>query len=301
MITYEEIIELRKKLDKDEISVDEVKNNYFTDENMSKKSWQTKDWRERRKQVIKDKCEQCGETENLTLYHPSIPEKYDKYYLNAYMYFNELFFEENENNFTGLITKEDILNYIENTPRETYTMCPKCNGNYYTRRKEPHLVCSRCKYEFDEPISKQLPEYIDDLYSNKPLPDMDKPGNAPGSRRVKHSMLYSYIKSKLAYIKRKQMLKDKYQKEIDKKAMIGYLDAQIEYLSLEGTKTLCKKCGFNKNMNGKDLCPVCKKNYKSIKYDSCVDCMPEGEQKNRIKEQFEFNKYMREMESDLGL
>jgi hypothetical protein len=43
MITYEEIIELRKKLDEDKISTDELKNMYFTDENMSKKSWQTKD------------------------------------------------------------------------------------------------------------------------------------------------------------------------------------------------------------------------------------------------------------------
>jgi len=302
MVTYEETIELRKKLANDDISTDEAKNIYFTDENMSKKSWQTKDWRERRKRLIKDKCEQCGATEDLAVHHPSMPEKYDKYYLKAYMYFNELFLEENANtNFNDFITKEDILNYIENTPRETYKMCPKCSGNYYERRKEPHLVCSKCKFEFDEPISKVLPEYVDDLYSDKPLPDMNKPGNAPGNRRVKHIMLYSYIRDKLTYYRIKQLLKDRYQKEIDKKAMIDYLDAQIEYLSLENTKTLCKKCGFNKNMNNKDLCPVCNKNYKSMKYATCIDCMPEGEQKNQIKEHIEFLKSMREMEQELGI
>jgi len=301
MITCEEIIVLKKKLEKDEISSDEIKNVYYTDENLTKKSWQTKDWKERRKQVIKDRCEQCGETENLTLQHHSLPEKYNKYYKSAFMYYHDLFIEENINVLNNLITKEDIENYIDTTPREIYNMCPKCSGSYYTRKKEPHFVCGRCKYEFNEPISKQLPEYIDDLYNNSPLPVMDKPANAPGNRKVHHIMLYSYIKQKLIYIKINKKTKEKYQREIDKKATIDYLDAQIKYLSFEDIITLCKKCGYNKNMNSKDWCPVCKKNYKAMRHETCIDCMPEGERKNQIKERIEFSKSMREMVIELGL
>ena len=225
MMTYAENINLREKLENDEISLDKAKEMCMADAKENKRSWHTKDWKERKNQIIKDKCEQCGSTEILTLQHLSHPEKYDKYYLEAYMHFCNLFIEENSSNFDDLVTKEDILNYIDNTPREIFFMCPKCSGSYSSRRREPHLVCRRCKYEFNEPKSKPLPEYIDDLYSDYDISTIDKPANAPGNRKVKHIMLYSEIQDIIIKQKVKQMVKDKYQRAIDKKAIIDYLDA----------------------------------------------------------------------------
>jgi ribosomal protein S27AE len=300
-MTYEETINLREKLDKDEISPDIAKEMYFTDLKNGKRSWHTNDWKERKKLIIKDKCEQCGSIENITLQHSFHPEKFNKYYFEAYMHFHTIFVEENLSILDNLTSKEDIINYIDNTPRETFSMCPKCGGSYYSRRKEPHLVCGRCKNEFNEPVSKLLPEYIDDLYSTYDISVLDRPANAPGNRKIKHIMLFSEIKRKITNQKIKEMLKVKYQFSIDKKAMIDCLDAGIKYLSFEGTKTLCKKCAFNQDINGKDLCPVCKKNYKAIQYKTCVDCLPDGELKNHIKEQYEFSKKMYEMHKDLGI
>jgi hypothetical protein len=42
-------------------------------------------------------------------------------------------------------------------------VCPICSGNFYTRRNAPIHVCTRYKHEFDEPVSKEIPEYVDDL------------------------------------------------------------------------------------------------------------------------------------------
>jgi len=300
-MTYTETIELREKLYKDEITPDKAKELYFTDIKDGKRSWHTKDWQERAKDLKKDKCEQCGSTGILVLQHSFHPDKYNKYYLDAYMHYQEIFINENPSITDGLVSKEDILNYIEITPRDTYSMCPKCFGSFYKRRKEPHLVCSRCRNEFEEPISKLLPEYIDDLYNEVDLSTLERPGNAPGNRKVHHIMLYSEIKEKISKQKVKELLKSKYQFEIDKKAMLDYLDAGIKYLSFEGTKTLCKKCAFNQDLNGKDLCPVCKKNYKKVQYPTCVDCMPEGERKTQIKEYIEFCKEMRDFHKSLGI
>lgn len=300
-MTYTETIELREKLIKDEISPDKAKELYFADVKENQRSWHTKDWQERRNQLIKDKCEQCGNTENLILQPSSHPEKLNKYYLDAFIHFKDIFIEEYTNNLDDLTTKEDILFYIDNTLRETFSMCPKCGGNYYSRRKEPHLVCSRCRHEFDEPLKKPLPEYIDDLYSDFDINTLDKPANAPGNRKVKHFMLYSEIYKTITYQKIKEMVKDKYQREIDKKSMIDYLDATIKYLSFEDTKTLCKKCAYNQNINEKDLCPICKKNFKPIRYKTCVDCLPDGVIKQKIKEQYEFNRMMYKMSKDLGI
>jgi hypothetical protein len=79
---------------------------------------------------------------------------------------------------------------------------------------------------------------------------------------AKHIMLFSEIRDKIIHQKIKQMVKDKYQLKTDRKAMIDYLDARIRYLSFEDTITLCRKCAFSQDINGKNLCPVCRKNYK---------------------------------------
>lgn len=301
MLTYDEIIELREKLKNNEISTEEAKEIYYADFNENKKSWHTKDWQERRKHFIKDKCEQCGGTEILTLQHNSHPKKLNDYYYDAFLYFQNIFEEENANIINDLITKDDILIYIDNTPRAVFSMCPKCCGSYYSRRKEPQLVCSRCKNEFSEPLSKLLPEYIDDIDSEPDISMLNKPANAPGNRKVKHIMFYSDIKYNLTNQKIKQMLKEKYQKDIDKKAMLDFLDETIKYLSFEDTKTLCKKCAFNYDKNKRELCPICKKNYKSVHFETCIDCLPDGERKNKIKEQIEFSRHMRELHKSLGL
>ena len=301
MMTYAETIDIREKLGKGEISPEKVREACFADMNENKRSWHTKDWKERRSHVIKDKCEQCGSEEGLTLQHLSHPEKYGKYYQDAYWHFYYIFTENELGNIDIFVTKEDIESYIVDTPREVFNMCPKCGWNFRTRIKKPQLVCIKCKHEFNEPAQKPLPEYFDDIYSGSIAPVFDKPSNAPGNRKVPYIMLYSSIRQKIINNKIKQMMKDRFQYEIDKKSMLDYLEASIKYLSFEDTITLCKKCAFSQDIRGKNLCPVCKKNYKPMQYETCVDCLPDGERKNQIKEWIEFGKEWHDMEKALGI
>ena len=58
-----------------------------------------------------------------------------------------------------------------------------------------------------------------------------------------------------------------------------YLEDNIKYLSFEDTITACKKCAYNFDINNMELCPKCKEYYKSIKYPTCIQCLPEEKRK----------------------
>ena len=76
MLTYKELIELREKLNKGEITLDFAKEIFWKDNKKGKLAWHTKDWEERRKEFIKDSCEICGSQDTLTIQHLSHPKKY---------------------------------------------------------------------------------------------------------------------------------------------------------------------------------------------------------------------------------
>ena len=306
-MTYEEIISLRDKLKTNEFTLDEATEKYLSELDTRKKSWQTKDWQDRKKSILKDKCEQCGSTEELRVHHSTFPEKYDKYYLYAYNHYYDLFFNETSIDYDNLVTKEEIENYIKITPREIYSVCPECNGGYSTRRNPPRHVCNRCKNEFDEPVNKPFPEYVDDLYKGDIIPEDKALRTCPKNRSQRQYIPYSEIGLKLVKQKIKDMVKNKYQNEIKRKAMLDCLDANIQYLSFEGTQTFCKKCGYLSTQKDMDLCPQCKNNYKNKIYPVCYDCYslnngvtPEQIEKEK-QENKEFYRSMREMHKSLGI
>jgi hypothetical protein len=79
MLTLKELIELKEKLDRGDIAQARAQEIYWNDYEEGKRAWHTKDWRERRGEIIKDKCEICGGVETLTLQHGSHPRKYNDY------------------------------------------------------------------------------------------------------------------------------------------------------------------------------------------------------------------------------
>jgi len=50
--------------------------------------------------------------------------------------------------------------------------------------------------------------------------------------------------------------------------------AREDYESLENAVALCRRCHFA-SLKGMGLCPVCRKKYKSLRYETCFDCLPE--------------------------
>jgi len=63
MLTYNELIELRNKLENCEIRLELAKTQFWGDLKEGQRSWNTKDWQERRIRFLKDKCEICSGTE----------------------------------------------------------------------------------------------------------------------------------------------------------------------------------------------------------------------------------------------
>ena len=291
-MTFEEIVSLRDKLENNEISLDEATDTFLSDLETSIKSWQTKDWQSRKKSFLKDKCEQCGSTESLRVHHTVYPEKYNQYYYSAYNYYYDIFINNTVIDYDNLISKDEIENYIKKTPKETYSVCPECNGGYSTRRNAPRHVCNRCKNEFDEPVDKPFPEYFDDLFKGEIIPEDKLLRTCPKNRKQRQYIPYSEIKEKLIRQKIKEMVKAKYQNEINIKAMLDYLNANIQYLSFEGIQTFCKKCGFLSTQKDMDLCPQCNKNYKNKMYKICYDCnaLNNGESMEQVKKRKQENR-----------
>ncbi|HAK10920.1 MAG TPA: hypothetical protein DCO78_02170, partial [Chitinophagaceae bacterium] len=157
-MTYNEIIELRNKLLGGEIEIEFAQKQYWMDFEVGKKSWHTKDWKERRDKVIKDNCQICGSKESLTLQHLSHPRKYAEYiteirrsYANNYINSNP---EIDKSTFSNYVLKEYDF---EPTP-----LCPNCKNTNPSRRirKVPQYRCSGCKQEFNEPVYKSVDELI---------------------------------------------------------------------------------------------------------------------------------------------
>ena len=79
MLIYSELIELRDKLINGELDLELAKAQCWNNIKEGQRSWHTKDWKVRRAEIIKDKCEICNGNEILTLQHLSHPRKYSEY------------------------------------------------------------------------------------------------------------------------------------------------------------------------------------------------------------------------------
>ena len=62
--------------------------------------------------------------------------------------------------------------------------------------------------------------------------------------------------------------------------------AEEESASFEHAIVLCKSCHFA-SMKGMELCPRCRKRYKSSRYETCFDCLPEEKKKDILARQNE--------------
>ena len=80
MLTYSELIGLRDKLANCEIPLEIAKAQFWNDFKEGQRSWHTKDWKERRSKLIKEKCEICASKDVLTLQHLSHPRKLSEYF-----------------------------------------------------------------------------------------------------------------------------------------------------------------------------------------------------------------------------
>lgn len=293
MLKYNELIDLREKLANGEIGLDLAKAQCWIDFKEGQRSWHTKDWKERRSKLIKDKCEKCGSKETLTLQHLSHPRKYSEYITDIRKAYTKDYIDNNP-----IIDKCEFSNYIlKNYDYVPIPLCPQCKSRKPNKRmrKVPQYLCTECHHEFDNTIYKSVDELISTFYENEDVLEVrDKCFVSMDKWRNKHNL------SNIRYRMQREMVEKKDTEAIEKKALLLYLEDSIKYLSFEDTITACKKCAYNFDINNLELCPKCNVYYKGIQYPTCIQCLPEEKRKAAL-EKVEFGKAWKEMHEELGI
>ena len=293
MLTYNERIELREKLVNGKISLDLAKELYWKDYQEGQRSWHTKDWRERRAEILKEKCEICNSTDTLTIQHLSHPKKYSEFEREVTRKYTRIFKETNST-IDKFEFKEHIIKYYDYVP---VPLCPNCGDNRPNKRvrKLPQYRCADCRHEFDEPIYKSLDELIAIFYEDEEALDVrDKCFVSKDKWKNKHNL------SNIKYWFQREIAKTKDEEKIGKEAFLLYLDDDIKYLSFEDTITACKRCASNYDLKKMELCPKCKEHYKGIQYPTCIQCLTEEKRKSAL-EMIEFGKGWQAMHKELGI
>lgn len=293
MLTFNEVVELRDNLVNDKIDIRSAKSLYFRDFKEDQRSWHTKDWKERRAEFIKDKCQICSSKETLTLQHLSHPLKYPEYEIevtNSYVK-NNL-----QSNYS--IDIIELSKYI----REKYdylpvSLCPNCKSRNPSKRtrKVPQYLCTNCKLEFDDVAYLSVDDLIDIFYQNDTANEVrDKCFVTLDEWKNKHNF------SNITYWMRREQIKLQNTTSIQKVAFLNYLNDTIKYLSFDETITACKKCAAYYDLYDMELCPKCKVNYKGVKYQNCIQCLPDEVRKLAL-EKVKFGKQLHDMEKELGI
>lgn len=293
MLTYRELIDLREKLASGRIELELAKTEYWNDNKEEQRSWYTKDWKERRKKFIKNKCELCDSDDTLTVQHISHPKKYSEYLREITRKYTKGFIDSNSK-----IDKSEFKDYIKK--KHDYfpvSLCPNCKAKNPSERvrKTPKYRCADCKHEFDEAMYRSIDELISIFYENKDAYEIvDKCFVSKDKWRNKNNL------SNLKYWMQREEAKNNDSENIEKEAFLLHLDDCIKYLSFEDAITTCRKCAYNLDIKKMDLCPKCKQEYKGIQYPTCIQCLPE-EIRKEVLESIQFGKEWHEMHRNLGI
>lgn len=293
MLTYYELLELKDKLTNGEITLELAIELFWRDFKEGYRAWHSQDWKERRMRVIKEKCEICGSKDTLTLQHLSHPRKYSEYERDVKREHTQSFVESN-----NTVEKSELRNYIiENYNYIPVLLCPNCKSKEISKRvrKLPQYLCKECKHEFDEPVSRLSDELIELFYENEDAYIVrDKCFVTNDIWKNQHNL------SNVKYWLQRNKATTKDSDKIRRKAFLLYLDDNIKYLSFEDTITACKKCAFYFDLHNMVLCPICKENYKSVQYQTCLQCLPD-EKRKEVLESIEFSISMQELHKRLEL
>ncbi|WP_199117804.1 hypothetical protein [Pedobacter sp. ASV28] len=293
MLTFDEIIYLRDKLASGGIDIKSAQAQYWKDFKEGQKSWDTKDWKERRAKVIKDQCEICSSKHTLTIQHLSHPKRYSQYSRDVTRAYTEEYI-----NAASEIDKSELSGYLlKHYDYVPVPLCPNCDAKNPNERvrKSPKYRCADCKHEFDEAIYKSVDELISIFYENEEAYEVrDKCFVSKDKWRNENNL------SSVRYWLQRARAKNKDAEEIEKEAFLLYLDDCIKYLSFEDTITACKKCAYQFDIKRMELCPECKQHYKGLQYPTCIQCLPEEKRKAAL-ESIEFGKEWQEMHRELGI
>ncbi|WP_282125619.1 hypothetical protein [Marinifilum flexuosum] len=189
------------------------------------KPWTSKEWKNKRKEILKDSCQKCGETNNLIIQHPPISNKFQIARSLAY----ETFLNRAKQRIKA--TDKEIDKRLKVLSKEV-AFCKECNRIMQLTDKWTAYRCHKCKIKFSkEDIETELAVLTDSGYQRSNSPD-----------------LRSKISEKIIFEKISRYL-EKNKNKINELAFKISCDMYEEYLSLKNVQTLCKKCAFIEDKN----------------------------------------------------
>jgi hypothetical protein len=283
---------LRDKLANGEISLEFAQAEYWRNFKKGQKSWETKDWKERRSKVIKDQCEICGSKDTLTLQHHSHPRKYTEFSREITSTYTKEYVNANPN-----VDKSNLRSYIlEHYDYLPNPLCPNCKGSNLIERKTklPKYRCPKCHHEFDDTVIKSVDELIAIFYEDEEAVEVREKCFISRQWGTRNNL------SNIRHWLQRERAKNKDAETIGKEAFLLYLKDTIQYLSFDDTITACKRCAYNFDIKKLELCPECKKYYKGLEYPTCIQCLPE-ERRKAVLESIEFGKGWQAMHEELGI
>lgn len=254
-MNLEELERIEAALINDEITYEEAGEKIYS---TSTKPWQTAYWKKKRSEIIKDACEQCNSSKPpMVLQHTWHPSTYKE---RTREYYTACFEEAQAKDFQITIEDEEIYLYL-NQFTEIKPACPACEMRSFRERKtmKPTFHCNRCHHEFEEPIM---------------VPYHSLLGVAPHFEQVKASM-----RSK----RMREHIWETHGPEIKKRAILKGIEEHKRYMSLEDTRTFCKRCAFLWDRKGKKVCEVCKDTLIPLSMHACYKCQAEGHPGIKIK------------------
>lgn len=243
-----ELEKIEEALRSDNITITEAGEKIY---GSTTKPWQTEYWKKKRNELIKDSCEQCGSTKPpMVLQHMWHPSSYRNHVRIAYESFLE---NEKLNGSLPGVKDEEVQLYLDQFT-DTKESCPSCGVRSISKRKtmKPTYRCAKCYHEFDEP---------------KMVPYHPKLGVAPSFNDLKRGMENKRLQD---------YIWEMYGDEIRKRAILQGIEEHKRYMSLEDTKTFCKRCAFLWDRKRRKVCDVCKETLIPIQMHACYNCQKDG-------------------------
>jgi hypothetical protein len=288
MPTLKELINLKDRVKSGATSIEDAKNLCWGDNKEGKRSWHTNDWKDRRSKTLKSHCEICQSDDSLVIQHLSHPRKYTEIRTEIANEYTKVHLDSMPE-----IDITEFTTYLSDEYEyQPVSLCPNCNARKPNKRirKKPQFLCTDCGSEFEQTTNRSLGEMVSILYRNEDAPEIrDKCFTTKDQWKNKHSLL------DVRYWRQRKKIEAANSDEIERKAFLPYLDDNIKYLSFVDTITACKKCASYYDLYRMELCPICRKNYKGIEYQSCVPCLPE-EKRKIAEEKIEFGRAMSEFD-----
>jgi len=223
----------------------------------------------------------------------TVQKKYHEYEREVTTEYARLFRDSNP-----FIEQHEFIDHVKkNYEYKPLPLCPKCHSRHpnIRTRKKPQYLCRGCRLEFDDPIYRTVEKAIELFYSGEDAPEIRGKRFKSKDKYKNEMTLY-----KVMYWLLREKAKIKFSDDIEKEAFLLYLNDNINYLSFEDAITACKKCAFNYDINNMELCPKCKKYYKGVPYQTCINCLPKEKHK-AAKEKIESGKAWRAMHKELGI